>query len=64
MLEDMEEEESSSILSIGRDTQQPMIYGWTITTLMLQNFLKAQRSLHVPKSSRIAVLDQDMKIEA
>jgi len=26
--------------------------------------MKARRSLHVPKSSRIAVLDQDIKIEA
>jgi len=25
--------------------------------------MKAQRNLHVPKSLRIAVLDQDMKIE-
>jgi len=41
MLKGMEEEESSSTLSIGRDIQQPMIHGLTMMTLTLQNFSKS-----------------------
>ncbi len=41
MFEDIEEEESSNISSIGRDTQPPMICGLTMMTLMLQNSSKS-----------------------
>ncbi len=41
MLEDMEEEESSSTSFTRRDTWQLMIHGLTMTTLMLQNSSKS-----------------------